>query len=198
MRLIRPKRLPKVVRDAGVALVERKPTNSTVSELVSISDDDWHVACRRFNATLQLPQHCGGLRTRVTSIAKMFGVTARMVRRWLSIYRKNPVIVALLPKPRGHGITALIESNPALNHSSAQSVVSWLSEAIAKHPFLVLLITTEALSQARECRARCLGETSLNLQANLVGCEDSGVNDQVVDLIGVSGVVEPWCGRLQS
>jgi hypothetical protein len=52
VRLIRPKRLPQGIRDAGVALVERKLSNSTVSDLVSISDDDWHVACRRFNATL--------------------------------------------------------------------------------------------------------------------------------------------------
>jgi hypothetical protein len=39
------------VRDAGVALVERMLGNSTVRDLVSISDDDWHVACRRFDAT---------------------------------------------------------------------------------------------------------------------------------------------------
>jgi putative transposase len=31
----------------------------------------------------------------------MFRVTDRTVRRWLSTYRKNPDIVALLPKPRG-------------------------------------------------------------------------------------------------
>jgi hypothetical protein len=43
VRLIRPKRLPQGVRDAGIALVERKLSNSTVSDLVSISDDDWHV-----------------------------------------------------------------------------------------------------------------------------------------------------------
>jgi hypothetical protein len=47
VRLIRPKRLPQSARDAGVALVERKLHNSTVKDLVSISDEDWHVACRR-------------------------------------------------------------------------------------------------------------------------------------------------------
>jgi putative transposase len=104
VRLIRPKRLPQGVRDARVALVERKLSNSTVRDLVSISDDDWHVACRRFNATQQLAKHRGRLQARVASIARMFGVTGRTVRRWLAIYRKNPDIVALLPKPRGQRV----------------------------------------------------------------------------------------------
>src|SRR5580658_10872793 len=34
----------------------------------------------------------------------MFKVTDRTVRRWLAIYRKNPDIVALLPKPKGHRV----------------------------------------------------------------------------------------------
>jgi putative transposase len=104
VRLIRPKRLPQALRDAGVALVEQKLSNSTVKDLVSISDNEWQVACRRFNATQRLSQHRGRLQARVDSIAKMFGVTERTVRRWLSIYRKNPDIVALLPKSRGQKI----------------------------------------------------------------------------------------------
>jgi hypothetical protein len=59
VRLIRPKRLPQGIRDAGVALVEPKLGNSTVKDLVSITDEDWHVACRRFNATLQLAKYRG-------------------------------------------------------------------------------------------------------------------------------------------
>jgi len=104
VRLIRPKRLPQALRDAGVALVEQKLGNSTVKDLVSISDDEWQIACRRFNATQRLSQHRGRLQVRVDSIAKMFGVTERTVRRWLSIYRKNPDIVALLPKSRGQSV----------------------------------------------------------------------------------------------
>jgi hypothetical protein len=104
VRLIRPTRLPQGVRDAGVALVERKLSNSTVRDLVSISDADWQVACRRFNATQQLAKRRGRLQARVASIAKMFDVTDRTVRRWLATYRKNPDIVALLPKPRGQTV----------------------------------------------------------------------------------------------
>jgi hypothetical protein len=84
VRLIRPKRLTQGVRDAGVALVERKLSNSTVRDLVSISDADWLVACRRFNATQLLAKQRGRLQARVASIAKMFGVTDRTVRRWLA------------------------------------------------------------------------------------------------------------------
>ena len=104
VRLIRPKRLTQGVRDAGVALVERKLSNSTVRDLVSISDADWLVACRRFNATQLLAKQRGRLQARVASIAKMFGVTDRTVRRWLAIHRKNPDIVALLPKPKGQRV----------------------------------------------------------------------------------------------
>lgn len=104
VRLIRPKRLTQGVRDAGVALVERKLSNSTVRDLVSISDADWLVACRRFNATQLLAKQRGRLQARVASIAKMFGVTDRTVRRWLAICRKNPDIVALLPKPKGQRV----------------------------------------------------------------------------------------------
>jgi hypothetical protein len=54
VRLIRPKRLPQALRDARVALVEQKLRNSTVKDLVSISDDEWQIACRRFNATPEM------------------------------------------------------------------------------------------------------------------------------------------------
>ena len=104
VRLIRPSRLPQALLDAGVALVEQKLSNSTVKDLVSISDHEWQIACRRFNATQRLSQHHGRLQARVDSIAKMFGVTERTVRRWLSIYRRNPDIVALLPKSRGQAV----------------------------------------------------------------------------------------------
>jgi hypothetical protein len=86
VRLIRPKRQPQDVRNGGVALIERKLSNSIVKDLVSISDDDWHVACRRFNATQQLAKYRGRLQARVASIARRLGVTDRTVRRWPAIY----------------------------------------------------------------------------------------------------------------
>ena len=128
VRLIRPKRLPQALRDAGVALVEQKLSNSTVKDLVSISDDEWQIAWRRFNATQRLSQYRGRLQARVDSIAKMFGVTERTVRRWLSIYRKNPDIVALLPKSRGQRVGTR-RLAPSIERLLNDVIDSWAAKA---------------------------------------------------------------------
>ncbi len=44
---MRFKRLPKAVREAGISMIERKLATGTVTDLVTISDRDWHQACRR-------------------------------------------------------------------------------------------------------------------------------------------------------
>ncbi len=82
-------------------MIERKLATGTVTDLVTNSDCDWHAACRRFNAIQRLAEHPGRLGRRVKEIAKTFGATDRTVRRWLSIYRSNPDIVALLPRQKG-------------------------------------------------------------------------------------------------
>lgn len=87
-----------------MAKIERKLKSGTVTDLVSISDADWKQACKRFSATKSLAERPGRLTRRVTDIAKMFGVTQRTVRRWLSVYRKDPDIVALLPRQKGQRI----------------------------------------------------------------------------------------------
>jgi YhcG PDDEXK nuclease domain/Helix-turn-helix domain len=86
---------------AAPCTAERKLKTGTVTDLVTISDTDWHQACRRFNAIQRLAEHPGRLGRRVKEIAKMFGATDRTVRRWLSVYRRNPDIVALLPRQKG-------------------------------------------------------------------------------------------------
>jgi putative transposase len=82
-------------------MIERKLKTGTVTDLVTISDTDWHLACRRFNAIQRLAEHPGRLGKKLKEIAKMFGATDRTVRRWLSVYRSNPDIVALLPRQKG-------------------------------------------------------------------------------------------------
>jgi transposase-like protein len=101
VRRVSFKRLPKAIRDAGISMIERKLATGTVTDLVTISDIDWHLACRRFNAIQRLAEHPGRLGRRVKEIARMFGATDRTVRRWLSVYRRNPDIVALLPRQKG-------------------------------------------------------------------------------------------------
>jgi hypothetical protein len=69
-------RLPKAIRDAGISMIERKLATGTVTDLVAISDTDWHQACRRFNAIQQLAEHPGRLRRRAwaTSVPDRGGV----------------------------------------------------------------------------------------------------------------------------
>ena len=100
VRRISFKRLPKAIREAGISKIERQLETGTVTDLVAISEDDWHDACRRFNAVKALAELPGRQGERVSQIAKMFGATDRTVRRWLSIYRRNPDIAALLPRPK--------------------------------------------------------------------------------------------------
>jgi putative transposase len=101
VRRISFKRLPKAIREAGISRIERQLETGTVTDLVAISEDDWHDACRRFNAVNALAELPGRLGPRVKQIAKMFGATDRTVKRWLSIYRRNPDIAALLPRQKG-------------------------------------------------------------------------------------------------
>jgi putative transposase len=101
VRRVSLSRLPKGIRNSAVSMIERKQQSGTVTDLVTISDGDWREACRRFNAIQGLAERHGKLGGRVKEIAKMFGATDRTVRRWLSVYRSNPDIVALLPRPKG-------------------------------------------------------------------------------------------------
>jgi|GEM_PF-5177110 len=102
-------RLPKGIRDAGISKIERKLRTGTVTDLVTISDQDWHVACRRFNAIKALEERPGRLARRISDIANMFAVTERTVKRWLSVFRKDPDIVALVHRHQGqrHGTRRL-------------------------------------------------------------------------------------------
>ena len=61
VRRVAFKRLPKAIRDAGLSMIERKLATGTVTDLVTISDTDWHQACRRFNAIQRLAEHPGRL-----------------------------------------------------------------------------------------------------------------------------------------
>ena len=79
VRRVSFKRLPKSIREASISMIERKLVTGTVTDLVTISDSDWHQACRRFNAILRLAEHPGRLGCRVEEIAKVFGATDRTV-----------------------------------------------------------------------------------------------------------------------
>ena len=101
VRRVSFQRLPNAIREAGISMIERKLATGTITDLVTISDSEWHQVCRRFNAIQRLAEHPGRLGRSAKEIASMFGASDRTGRRWLSVYRRNPDIVALLPRQKG-------------------------------------------------------------------------------------------------
>src|SRR5271168_3579653 len=167
---MRPKRLPQALRDAGVALVEQKLSNSTVKDLVLIIDDEWQTACRRFNATQRLSQHRGRLQARVDAIAKMFDVTERTVRRWLSIYRKNPDIVALLPKSRGQRVGTR-RLAPDMERLLSDVIDTWAAKA---ERLPVAWILEECKRRTRSARLRMPSRRAVDARLRDRGLDSLG------------------------
>jgi putative transposase len=150
VRRIPFERLPKGIRDASVSKIERKLKKSTVSDLVTISDRDWKDACRRFNAIKGLAERPGRLGRRIKDIAKMFAVTDRTVKRWLSVYRKDPDIVALVPRPKGQRIGNR-RLRPETERLIAEVIDVWASRA---ERLPVSWIVEECTRRARARRAQ--------------------------------------------
>src|SRR5882757_7702635 len=63
VRHVNFKRLPKAIRDAGISMIERKLKTGTVTDLVTISDTDWHQACRRCRVMTSGWMRCAASRT---------------------------------------------------------------------------------------------------------------------------------------
>jgi putative transposase len=94
-------RLPKAIRQAAIARVERDQQRGTVTDLVYISRDDWLTARWRFNGVKSLVDEPGLIGPRLKRLANLFGVSERSIRRWMGAYRKDPDIFALLPRRKG-------------------------------------------------------------------------------------------------
>jgi putative transposase len=93
--------LPKGVQHAGASRIEQMQERSSVTDLLFVSDDDWSSAQWHAGAMKMLDEKPGPMAPRIKRLAAMFDVTPRTVRRWLTIYRKNPDPISLLPRPRG-------------------------------------------------------------------------------------------------
>jgi hypothetical protein len=59
VRRISFKRLPKAIREAKISKIERQLETGTVTDLLAITEDDWHDACRRSNAVKALAELSG-------------------------------------------------------------------------------------------------------------------------------------------
>jgi hypothetical protein len=98
---VRISRLPKGVQHAGATRVERMQERSSVTDLVFISKNAWTSARWHAGGMKTLDEQKGPLAPRIKRMANLFGVTPRTVRRWLTLYRRNPDPISLLPKRRG-------------------------------------------------------------------------------------------------
>ena len=94
-------RLPKGVQHAGACRIEQMQERSSVTDLMFVSDDDWLSAQWHAGGVEMLDKKPGPIGPRIENLANMFEVTPRTVRRWLTLYRKNPNPVSLLPRHRG-------------------------------------------------------------------------------------------------
>ena len=89
---IRFSRLPAGVQHAGAGRIERQQPRGTVTDLLHVTDAHWSQGHYRFLCIQHLDKQLG----------RRLQVSSRTVERWLRIYRKNPDVMALMPRARGH------------------------------------------------------------------------------------------------
>jgi putative transposase len=146
---VRISRLPRGVQHAGATRVERMQERSSVTDLVFISKNAWTSARWHAGGMKTLDEQKGPLAPRIKRMANLFGVTPRTVRRWLTLYRRNPDPISLLPKRRG----------PQLGHRrlpiAVERVVGEVIDAwsMRAEPLPVSWIVEES---ARRCKAIAL------------------------------------------
>lgn len=161
---VRISRLPKGVRHAGACRVERMQERGSITDLLFISKNAWTSARWHAGGMKTLDEHKGPLGPRINRMANLFGVTPRTLRRWLTLYRRNPDPISLLPKPRG----------PQLGHRrlsiAVERVVGEVIDAwsVRAEPLPVSWIVEES---ARRCIA-------LDLKAPSRQCVENRLRDR--------------------
>ena len=91
---IRFSRLPAGVQHAGAGRIERQQPRATVTDLLHVTDAHWSQGHYRFLCIQHLDKQLG----------RRLQVSSRTVERWLRIYRKDPDVMALMPRARGPSI----------------------------------------------------------------------------------------------
>ena len=94
-------RLPEGVQNAGAWRIERQQRRGTVADVLHICDKVWKKGHYRFICIEHLAKQEGPLTRRIEQLGLRLDVSSRTIERWLRIYRKNPDIMALMPKARG-------------------------------------------------------------------------------------------------
>lgn len=102
--LIRFSRLPDGVQHAGAGRIERQQRRGTVTDLLHVSDAHWAQGHLRFLCIRHLDQEPRPLGHQIQQLSRRLHVSERTVERWLRAYRKNPDVMALMPRARGPSI----------------------------------------------------------------------------------------------
>jgi hypothetical protein len=120
----------------------------SITDLVFISKNAWTAARWHAGGMKTLDEQKGALAPHIKRMANLFGVTPRTVRRWLTLYRRNPDPISLLPKRRG----------PQLGHRRLSIAVERVAGGgnrcmVCEEPLPVSCIIEES---ARRCKALAL------------------------------------------
>ncbi len=132
-------RLPDGVQRAGIARIEQKQRRGSVTDLVQIPDRAWDTAQWRLAGVRRLITEPGPLAPRIKRLANLYRVSERTVRRWMRLYRRDPDIVGLLPKPKGPSLGHR-RLNPDAERLVTEGIDAWVART---EPLLVSWIVEE-------------------------------------------------------
>ncbi len=94
-------KLPPGVQYAGALRIERQQARGTIIDVLQVPEDRWLDGRYRFVCIEDLAEQTGPLGERIETLSRWLHVTPRTIQRWLRIYRKNPDVMALVPRARG-------------------------------------------------------------------------------------------------
>jgi putative transposase len=98
---IRLSRVPQGIANAGAWRIERRQRRGTVTDVLHVHIDVWRKGRTRFGAIAWLARQPRPLARSIARVADQLAVSRRSVERWLRAYRKNPDIMAVMPKTPG-------------------------------------------------------------------------------------------------
>ena len=94
-------KLPPGVQHAGALRIERQQARGSIVDVLQVPEKQWLNGRYRFLCIEDLAQQAGPICERIGWLSRLLGVSPRTIQRWLRIYRKNPDVMALVPRARG-------------------------------------------------------------------------------------------------
>jgi putative transposase len=180
---VRLVRLSDGLKQASIARIEQRQRRGAVTDIVKISDKEWHTANWRLGGVKQLVEEPVPLMPRLKRLANLLGVSPRTMRRWVRAYRRDPDILGLLPKPKG----------PRLGHrrltAEAERLIREVIDAwVARtEPLPVSWIVEECGRRAKAAGIGTPSRTSIDARVRDRGLD--GLNDQQTPPVDSGSVI---------